>query len=109
MHEMALTQNIVSIVSERAQGARVKRVSLEIGKLSTVWPGAIRFCFDVCARGTELAGADLQITEIAGIKRCLDCRSEMETNETLTPCACGSWNNETVAGEELRVKEMELA
>ena len=65
MHEMGITRNIVSIVSEHAKGARVKRVSLEIGKLSAVLPDAIRFCFDVCSKGTELENADLEIIEIA--------------------------------------------
>jgi hydrogenase nickel incorporation protein HypA/HybF len=108
MHEMGITRNIVSIVSEHAKGARVKRVSLEIGKLSAVLPDAIRFCFDVCAEGTELENADLEIIEIAGHKKCQDCQMITETNQVYGPCECGSWNTTPVAGEELRVKEMEL-
>lgn len=108
MHEMGITRNIVSIVSEHARGARVKRVSLEIGKLSAVMPDAIRFCFDVCARGTELENAELEIIEIAGRKKCLDCRLITETHQVFGPCECGSWNTSPVAGEELRVKEMEV-
>jgi hydrogenase nickel incorporation protein HypA/HybF len=42
------------------------RVRLEIGRLSSVMPEAIRFCFDVCARGTALEGAELEIVELAG-------------------------------------------
>ena len=108
MHEMGITRNIVSIVSEHAKGARVKRVSLEIGKLSAVLPDAIRFCFDVCAEGTELEKADLEIIEIAGRKKCQDCQMITETNQVYGPCECGSWNTTPIAGEELRVKEMEL-
>jgi len=109
MHELGITKNIVAIVSQHAKGTRVKRVSLEIGKLSAVVPDAIRFCFDVCARGTELENADLEIIEIAGRKKCRDCQSITETNQVYGPCECGSWNTTPVAGEELRVKEMELA
>lgn len=108
MHEMGITRNIVSIVSEHAKGARVKRVSLEIGKLSAVLPDAIRFCFDVCAEGTELENADLEIIEIAGRKKCQDCKIITETNQVYGSCECGSWNTTPIAGEELRVKEMEL-
>jgi hydrogenase nickel incorporation protein HypA/HybF len=66
MHELGITRNIVAIVTEHAGGARVKRVSLEIGKLSAVLPDAIRFCFDVCSRDTLLEGAELTIHESAG-------------------------------------------
>jgi hydrogenase nickel incorporation protein HypA/HybF len=108
MHEMGITRNIVSIVSEHAKGSRVKRVSLEIGKLSAVLPDAIRFCFDVCAEGTELENADLEIIEIAGSKKCHDCQMITKTNQVCGSCECGSWNTTPIAGEELRVKEMEL-
>ncbi len=108
MHELGITRNIVSIVSRHAKGARVKRVSLEIGKLSAIMPDAIRFCFDVCSRGTELENANLEIIEVAGRKKCRDCQLITETNQVFGACECGSWNTSPVAGEELRVKEMEL-
>ena len=66
MHELSITRNVVAIVSERAAGQRVTRVRLEIGRLSAVVPDAIRFCFDICAAGTPLAGAQLEIVESAG-------------------------------------------
>ena len=66
MHELSITRNVVAIVSERAQGQRVTRVRLEIGRLSAVVPDSIRFCFDICAQGTPLAGAELEIIESAG-------------------------------------------
>lgn len=47
MHELGITRNIVAIVSEHAGDNKVKRVSLEIGKLSAIMPDAIRFYFDV--------------------------------------------------------------
>ena len=66
MHELSITRSVVAIVSEHAAGQRVMRVRLEIGRLSSVMPEAIRFCFDVCARGTALEGAELEIVELAG-------------------------------------------
>jgi hydrogenase nickel incorporation protein HypA/HybF len=66
VHELSITRNVVAIVSERAEGQRVTRVRLEIGRLSAVVPDSIRFCFDICAQGTPLAGAELEIVESAG-------------------------------------------
>lgn len=105
---MGITQNIVAIVREHAKGTPVKRVSLEIGTLTALLPDAIRFCFDACSRGTELENADLEIIEISGKKRCQDCQLITETHQVFGPCECGSWNTTPIAGEELRVKEMEL-
>jgi hydrogenase nickel incorporation protein HypA/HybF len=66
VHELSITRNVVAIVSERAEGQRVTRVRLEIGRLSAVVPDSIRFCFDICAQGTPLEGAELEIVESAG-------------------------------------------
>ncbi len=77
MHELGITRNVVAICAERAAGAQVRRVTLEIGKKAGVMAESVRFCFDICARGTLLEGATLEIVE--------------------------------PAGEELKIKEMEVA
>ena len=108
MHELALTQSIVEICAERAQGAKVRRVILEIGSLAAVMPDALRFCFDMCAAGSELEGARLEIIDIAGRGRCRVCDTQMEMKDYLARCGCGSFDIECIAGEGLRVKEMEV-
>lgn len=106
MHELSLTCNIVAIVSEHANGARVIEVTLEVGKLSAVAPDAIRFCFDIVTRGTVLEGARLEVIEIPGRGRCRRCGSELELSQLIERCACGSTDVEQLAGEELIVKQM---
>jgi hydrogenase nickel incorporation protein HypA/HybF len=108
MHELGLTRNIVAIVSEHARGARVKRVALEIGQLSAVLPEAIRFCFDVCSRDTLLEGAELTIHEIPGRGRCDGCGAELELRQLVGQCSCGAGRIRCIAGEEMKIKEMEL-
>ena len=66
MHELGLTRNIVSIVSEHAAGRSVKRVKLAIGPLACVEREALNFCFDIVAEGTVLAGAALEFAEADG-------------------------------------------
>ena len=70
MHELSITRNIVSIVEEAARGRRVRRVTVDVGKLAGVIPDALLFCFDVVAKGTALDGARLHVNEIAGRCRC---------------------------------------
>lgn len=108
MHELAITRNIVAIVGDAAQGRRVTRVTLEIGKLSGVMADAIAFCFDIVAQDTPLAGAALDIRLIDGRARCRDCSAEFAVETLYTPCPCGSRHTERLAGEELNIKAMEL-
>ncbi|OLT16426.1 hypothetical protein BJF78_14160 [Pseudonocardia sp. CNS-139] len=63
MHELSITQSVVSAVAERLPDAQVRRVRLEIGQLSGLVPDAVRFCFDLVAEGTVCEGAELEIDE----------------------------------------------
>jgi hydrogenase nickel incorporation protein HypA/HybF len=108
MHELAITCNIVDLVAEAAQGRKVTRVTVEIGKLSGVMPGAIAFCFPEVARGTEAEAALLDIHEIDAAARCDICGTEFPTPSMLTACPCGSVRFQRLIGEELNVKSIEL-
>lgn len=109
MHELAVTQEIVALLSERAGERKVSRVVLEIGKLSLVLPDAVRFAFALCAEGTSVEGAALEILEPAGRGRCRPCGAEVPLEKPFGRCGCGSTDLEWIAGEELRIKEMEVA
>ncbi len=108
MHELALIQSIVAAVAARVHPARVDVVRLQIGQLAGMSAEALRFCFDVCARGTALEGAALEIEGIAGRALCRRCGSEIAMESLVDICACGSSELEVVAGEELRIQNVEV-
>jgi hydrogenase nickel incorporation protein HypA/HybF len=107
MHELGITRNVVAICAENSNGATVKRVTLEIGKLSAIMPDAVRFCFDICAKGTVVEGATLEILTIDGLGKCNICGGKIELIQPFGRCVCGSNDLEIIAGNELKVKEME--
>jgi len=109
MHELSITNGIVEYCAERAGAERVTRVRLEIGQLSAVLPDAVRFCFDVCARNTVVEGALLEIIETPGRALCRDCNGEMAMTQLFGRCRCGGANLLVTAGEELMIREMDLA
>jgi hydrogenase nickel incorporation protein HypA/HybF len=109
VHEMAITQSVVDAVSERMPDATVRRIRLQIGRLSGVVADSVRFCFDVVAEDTPLDGAVLEIIESSGRARCRSCGDEFETNDLLALCGCGEADLELLAGEELLIKEVEVA
>ena len=108
MHELALTCSIVEMADEAAEGRRVVRLTLVIGKLSGAMAEAIRFCFDEVARGTSVEGAALAIIEPDGRARCDTCGAEFATPDLLTFCGCGSFALTRLQGEELTIKSIEL-
>jgi hydrogenase nickel incorporation protein HypA/HybF len=107
MHELGITQNIVAIASEYANGMPINRVTLEIGRLTAVMPDAIRFCFDVCCQGTLLEGATLEIIEKPGLARCKQCGLEIALDLPFGICDCGCQDLQIIQGEELTIKELE--
>jgi hydrogenase nickel incorporation protein HypA/HybF len=112
MHELAISERIVAAITERLGDARVTRVVLEVGSLSGVVPDAVRFCFDVCAQGTTLDGAALDIVTLPARARCSSCAAESEivdlVTDLLAVCPCGSICLEVMGGQELRIKEVEV-
>jgi hydrogenase nickel incorporation protein HypA/HybF len=108
MHELAITCSIVELAAQAANGRKVHRVTIEVGKLSGVLPDAIAFCFPEVAKGTTLEAASLDIREIDAVARCETCGAEFSTPSMLTICACGSLQFARLRGEELNIKSIEV-
>ncbi|MFI5891022.1 hydrogenase maturation nickel metallochaperone HypA [Actinoplanes sp. NPDC051513] len=108
MHELAIAENIVDAVCERADGRPVRRVTVRIGKLTAVVPRAMLFCFDLATEGTVAEGARLEIEERAGEARCRTCGAEVVLADPILLCPCGSADLAVTAGRELQIVSMEV-
>ena len=108
MHELALTESIISGVRERVGGRKVIRVIVEVGKLAGVVPESLRFFFSACIEGTPLEGAALELVEIPGEARCRRCGQKVAANDLLLECDCGSVDVELLRGQELLVQAVEV-
>ena len=112
MHEMALCRSIIDMIDEQAaaQGFRtVKTIRLIIGTLSHVEPEALEFGFDVASRGTLAEGAALEIERPGGQAFCMVCETTVPLAQRFDPCPqCGGHQLVVTAGEEMRVKELEV-
>jgi hydrogenase nickel incorporation protein HypA/HybF len=108
MHELAITCNIVELVSEAARGRKVCSVTIELGRLSGVIADAIEFCFLEVSKGTLLEGARLNIWEIQARALCRVCGVEFMMPDSLTACPCGSRQFTRLCGDELIVKRIEI-
>ena len=112
MHEMTLMGEVREIVVQAAkqhQFKRVRRVVLEIGRLSGVQVEAMRFCFDVVMEHTPAEGATLEIEEIPGRAWCNQCSVEVEITNRVEPCPkCHGMPGKILQGTEMRVKGLEV-
>jgi hydrogenase nickel incorporation protein HypA/HybF len=110
VHELSVTQSIVEACSERADGARVLRVTVEVGTLSCVMPDAMRFCYEIAAQATSLEGSELEIIRVPARSRCRDCGSDVDVYDLLRGCPCGSLNlTRPEGGYGLWIRSMEIA
>jgi hydrogenase nickel incorporation protein HypA/HybF len=109
MHELAIVQEVLAVVTEHSKGAKVTRVVLEIGKLSAVLPDAVRLCFDLCSQDTVAEGAQLEIHEPPGQARCRSCGAGVVLDKPFGRCSCGSTDLDWLTGDELKIKELEVA
>jgi hydrogenase nickel incorporation protein HypA/HybF len=109
VHELAIAQSVVEAVTTKLPDAKVTCVHLAIGALSGVVPDSIRFCFDLAAEGTGLAGARLEITEPPARCRCRSCGTEFSPDMPIILCACGSADVAVLGGDELSIVSVEVA
>lgn len=113
MHELSLCEGILQVLEQesRKQGfERVKQVWLEIGRLAGVEIDALRFSFDVVVRDTLADGATLEIIELPGTAWCLHCAESVEVGRRFDACPqCGSYQIQITGGDEMKIKELEVA
>lgn len=110
MHELAITEAIVSEVCEHVGDARVRRVVVEIGRLAAVMPDAVQFCFELAASGTQMEGAALEIIDIPARGHCRQCGEQIELGDSFigTCGECGGIDLEIMNGQELRIRSVEV-
>ena len=112
MHEMSLCEGVVQLIEDQAktQGfTKVSTVWLEIGALAGVETEAMHFSFTAIARGTVADGSKLEIMDIPGRARCPVCAHDVQVAARYDDCpVCGHYPLEIIAGEEMRIKELEV-
>ena len=114
MHEMGIAQQIVRIAAASIPEDRtyypVERVNIRVGKLTTVVPESLGFCFDIIAGDTPISGAELRIEAVPTMGRCRGCDYEWEITEPVFMCRkCRNGSIDIVSGRELEVVSIEIS
>jgi hydrogenase nickel incorporation protein HypA/HybF len=109
MHELSIAQAIVDIAARNARGSRVSSVHVRVGHLRQVVPSALEFSFALCAHGTPVQEAALELEVVPVKVRCRSCGAASQPAGFPLACAeCAGLSVEVVQGEELQVESLEL-
>lgn len=116
MHEMSLAEGVLGVVEDALAGCArgpefrgVRSVRLEIGQLAAVELPALRFSFDVVKRDTVADAAALDVIDVPGAAWCMQCCDTVPLARRGDGCpVCGSHQLQVTAGDELKVKDIEL-
>jgi hydrogenase nickel incorporation protein HypA/HybF len=112
MHELSITQHLLSLTTRHAEQQRARRVTsihLAIGELSSFVDDSVRFCWDYLSRGTICEGATLFFRRVPAEMTCLDCGSIHGLDGGPAPCpSCGSSRLKITNGADLVLESLDL-
>lgn len=113
MHELSIINSIIEATETEMLGQREKyrvdAITLHIGALAGVEVETLEFLWPAAVENTILDQATCHIVRIAGQAACQDCGETFEINQYYDPCpTCGSHLLRVLAGEELKIKSIEL-
>jgi hydrogenase nickel incorporation protein HypA/HybF len=113
MHEISLCESVLRVIEDQSAALdyhKVEAVRLEIGMLAGVEIDALRFGFDVVMKGSIAEDARLEIIAVPGRAWCPHCARNVAIRQRFDACPdCGGHQLQVNGGEELRIKELEVA
>ena len=109
MHEYTLTRSVIETAVINSGGAAVTRIALAIGEASGVSGESIELYFDIVAKDTLCADAELTIERIAPKMKCGRCGELFIRKPFSFSCECGGDGAPTDIGREFYVKYIEIA
>jgi hydrogenase nickel incorporation protein HypA/HybF len=112
MHELSVTEGLLSIVNEEAKKRGVKKVTsinLVIGELASIIDDSVQFYFNILSKGTASEGAVLFFHRIAAEYSCLDCKHVFEKKAYSYNCPlCGGKSVIVNKGQEFYIESIEV-
>ena len=81
MHEMPVTQNLINMAIEHAQGRRITDIYLQVGQFAAVVPDSVEVFFGYLSKDTLAEGAKLHFEMIPVEMTCQDCNTKADVSE----------------------------
>jgi hydrogenase nickel incorporation protein HypA/HybF len=121
MHEMPVTQGILNMALEAADGHRVTDIYLQVGRMAAVVPSSVEIFFDHLSKGTLAEGARLHFETLPVEMACMDCGRPADLSQwtgerpqvimaraIARGCACGSKRLRVTGGVTFGMVKIEI-
>jgi hydrogenase nickel incorporation protein HypA/HybF len=112
MHELSITESILSITLEKAKAVpanKVTKINLTIGELSGIVDDCVQFYFDIISKDTIAAEASLSFNRPPTKLRCRNCGTIFTPDNLNWACPnCQEQKIEIISGRECYVESIEV-
>jgi len=112
VHELSICQALlmqVTDIAEKNRATVVAKITIEVGPLAGVDSAQLATAFLSLRAGSCAAHAELVIESPVVILRCVSCGAQSQALPNRLVCgACGGFRVRIMAGEELRLRRVEL-
>ena len=112
MHELSITQSILSIALEKADKAKaskITRINLTIGELSGIAGECVQFYFEFLSKDAIAAEAIISFERTPTQLRCRNCATVFSPDNSDWVCpSCREQTIEVISGRESYVNSIEV-
>jgi len=112
MHELTITQNVLSLAlqhARRAGAGRITRINLSVGEISGIVDESVQFYFDLLSKDTPAEGAQISFTKLPACFRCRVCGAEFPMRDGDWSCpACQATGGQVVSGRQFYMDSIEV-
>lgn len=110
MHELSIAMSIVELAKKEAKkqnALQINEIEIDVGKFSGVDIPSLTFVLESIIQHTIMHKCRIQINQIEGKSRCLDCGCEFDAPEIFSICPdCQSYKTQLLSGRELKLKSL---
>lgn len=114
MHELSITESIISTVLESAEKhdvSKILKIHLEVGELNDLKSEWIQYYFDMLSRDTLAEGAQIEVHTTPSKFRCHDCGEEfpldLKSVSKVKCPVCRGANCSLTGGSGFYIRDME--
>ncbi len=112
MHELSITQSILSIALEQAKAVpanKITKINLTIGELAGIVDECVEFYFELLRKDTIAAEASLSFNRPPTTLHCRNCNITFSPDDLDWTCPnCREQKIEIVSGRELYIESIEV-
>jgi hydrogenase nickel incorporation protein HypA/HybF len=112
MHEVAIANEIMDLVLKKAEehnAAKVTKIKLMIGELTSIVPEALDFAFVSITPGTPLQGVKVVMKKVKLKGKCGDCNKEFRIKHMMYICPkCRGTNIKILSGKEMIIQSIDM-